>query len=70
MKFFLKLAFAAALFLFVLVKSNALEIQITKESRKGAEYYVSKHQIHWDRFWGYLQNECSKVGKFITKKVS
>jgi len=54
------------LFVFVAAKSGTWETQVVEESNGTATYLVTKHSVHWDRFFNYLQDVPQKIKLQIT----
>ena len=58
------------LFLFVLVSSNTWEIRQTEKiDEVGNTYLVSKHSLHWDRFFFYIKDTPRRIFTLLTQKV-
>jgi len=71
MKIFGYLILICFIFLAVLFKSNTFETRVTKESRGGVEYVVTKQSVHWDRFYQYVKDIPAKtVDKLRSLKAS
>ena len=49
------------LFIVIFIKSNTWEISVETENREGMEYLVTKHSIHWDRFFNYVKDIPRKI---------
>ena len=49
------------LFIVIFIKSNTWEISVETENREDNEYLVTKHSIHWDRFFNYVKDIPIKI---------
>ena len=61
------------LFLFIFFKSNTWEVHHTVEKKyemegDGIDYNVTKHSIHWDRFFDYIINIPKEIQRVIFHK--
>jgi len=64
---------AILLFLFVFFKSDTWKTYQKMEVRGGLEYYVTEHDINWDRFFEYMKdipknNRETIIGKYLRKR--
>ena len=67
-RFLFYLIIAVLFFLFIFFKSNTWKTYQEIEVRGGFEYYVTKHDINWNRFFNYMINIPKDIRENLIRK--